>query len=274
MTTPPSFCCKSQLGRVPKLNKEYVEGQLGFSKISTACLKSIDKVLVDEVLKDIVLPSFSNVKAIVDAIDTSFSTTAHQMSEANLITPDEGAHAASSPWFRGTSTSVRPTLIVPDSEDLQVSTVADDDDNNDDNNIDQETRGLKGIKAALELDFQKHDPNQKHPARLGAGAPIEISKRKMLTQIMRLEIVLLADAWGWESEKDTNNKKQIMTAACRVVCYDHGYLTPSKGSSFVEWHSQLHNIIDATMETTSSYHSLCVPVGEVACEATLYVPLV
>jgi hypothetical protein len=32
----------------------------------------------------------------------------------------------------------------------------------------------------------------------------------MLTQMMRLQIVMMADAWGWESEKDATKREQIV----------------------------------------------------------------
>jgi hypothetical protein len=51
------ICRKSQLGCKPKLNRAYIEGQ-GFSATSGA-RKSINKTLVDDVIEDIALPSFS-----------------------------------------------------------------------------------------------------------------------------------------------------------------------------------------------------------------------
>jgi hypothetical protein len=51
------ICHKSQLGCKPKLNRAYIEGQ-GFSATSGA-RKSINKTLVDDVIEDIALPSFS-----------------------------------------------------------------------------------------------------------------------------------------------------------------------------------------------------------------------
>jgi hypothetical protein len=135
--------------------------------------------------------------------------------------------------------------------------VVNDNDDNEDDDARQSSHVCeekKGIKAALELDFQKQDSNQKHPVRLESGDAVKISKSKMLTQMMWLQIVMMADAWRWESEKDTMKREQIVHAACRVVCYDHGYSTPSKGSNFVEWHLQLHDTVSATMEEIPCSH--------------------
>jgi hypothetical protein len=270
------ICRGSKKGTKPKLEKDYFDRQ-GFEAISH--LKSINKALVDDVIKDITLPSFSNVNAI--DINTNFSTTTSLMtSEANVITPDAGDASAASSWQAWPDDSdifqVSTVVLDDDTDDDDTDDEDNDDndktedgtavDNNDNNDVRRasdvnvngaykENLGEKGIQAALELDFQKRDSNQKRPARLEGGDAIEISKSKMLTQMMRIQIVMMADAWGWELEKDATKKKHIVLAACCVVCYDHGYATPCKGSKFVEWHLQLHDTVQATMKTTGSCHS-------------------